>query len=275
MRKLNFVVDADKCIHCGLCLKDCVRQIISWRDGLPVILPEREAECIGCQHCLAICPAAAVSILGFQPENSVATDVRKLPGAEQTDYLIRSRRTTRQYTADAVPAELIGSLMETLQYAPTGRNDLGLTFSLIDNRNDVISLLERIGELVDAQPASENPIMNFLRDTVAAYRNNGADYIFRGAPHVLLATADETSGCPSEDIVIALTTFSLAAESRGVGTTWCGYLKIAADCLPGLREAMGFQSGEYFYAILFGNPAVRYPRGVQRDGAQPVRRLAF
>jgi nitroreductase/NAD-dependent dihydropyrimidine dehydrogenase PreA subunit len=275
MNHLNFTVDADKCTHCGTCIEDCVRQIITWSNHLPTVSPEREEECIGCQHCLAVCPTAAVSIFGLNPADCLPVDRHAWPSGEQMNTLFRTRRTVRQYSSTPVSADCIDAMLETIQYAPTGRNDLGLTFTLIDNRKDMVKLLEKIGELTDAAQASGTPIPEFLTDAVAAYRNDGRDHIFRGAPHVLMATADPESGCPHEDIIIALTNFYLLAECRGLGTTWCGYLKIIADTLPGLREFMGFQPSEYFYTMLFGRPAVGYPRGVQRDHAQKIRRIAF
>ncbi len=274
MSILNFKVDVDKCTRCGACIRDCVAQIIGWVDDLPVILPEREEDCIGCQHCLAVCPTGAVSIFGLNPDDSPAVTPGALPSAEQMDLLIRSRRSIRQYDPAGIAPELLEAMLKTVRFAPTGRNDLGLTFTVVDNRADMVKLLEKIGRLVDANTAT-GPVKDFLDTAVSAFRNEGVDYMFRGAPHLLIATANEETHCPHEDIVIALTNFDLLAKANGVGSTWCGYLKLAADNLPGLREIMGLKPDEYFYAILFGKPTVTYHRLVQRENDQQVKRLTF
>lgn len=58
---IAFSVDTSTCLSCGACVKDCVGQALTMHDGYPAML--HEENCIGCQHCLAVCPAGAVSIL--------------------------------------------------------------------------------------------------------------------------------------------------------------------------------------------------------------------
>ena len=69
MTDLNLKIDYDKCIHCGLCSKDCIAAVISIDENKnpQVVAPQR---CIGCQHCLAVCPVGAISFCGKSPENS-------------------------------------------------------------------------------------------------------------------------------------------------------------------------------------------------------------
>jgi hypothetical protein len=73
--------------------------------------------------------------------------------------------------------------------------------------------------------------------------------------------------------VLALAYFELLAQSAGLGTTWCGMIKIVADMIPGIRELLGLAPNTYFYAMMFGKPAVRYARTVQRDSAARIRRI--
>ncbi|MDR1536535.1 MAG: 4Fe-4S binding protein, partial [Clostridiales bacterium] len=57
MNKLLFTVDHGLCVRCDACIQDCPRKIIHRMDGFPGVLPDDEDNCLGCQHCLAICPA--------------------------------------------------------------------------------------------------------------------------------------------------------------------------------------------------------------------------
>ena len=68
MPDFNLKIDESKCIHCGLCSKDCIAAVISMEGDTPkATAPQR---CIGCQHCLAICPVGAISIMGKNPDES-------------------------------------------------------------------------------------------------------------------------------------------------------------------------------------------------------------
>jgi nitroreductase len=87
---------------------------------------------------------------------------------------------------------------------------------------------------------------------------------------MLIVSSDETAPgvtTPAEDVVIACTHFELLAQSRGLGTCWCGFLKLVQNEVPELLEKiLGLRRSTPFYAMLFGYPALKYRRGVQRDG---------
>jgi ferredoxin len=73
---LNFVVDAKKCSGCKACVSDCPHTIIKFDAHIPKLIND---DCLQCQHCLAVCPTGAISILGFKPENSIPLTEKSLP----------------------------------------------------------------------------------------------------------------------------------------------------------------------------------------------------
>ena len=103
----------------------------------------------------------------------------------------------------------------------------------------------------------------------------GVDILMRGAPHFLIVAAPEANPCPHEDIIIALTTFELLAQNAGLGTVWCGMLKMLLETLPDLKAELGLTEGYVYYPMLFGHPAVHYPRTVQRDESVVIQRCAI
>jgi len=274
MKKLNFTVDSSKCIRCDACVADCPRHIIcrteTENDGLPAIPPLQEQNCLECQHCLAVCPTGAVSILGRHPQNSIELTPAKLPAAEQMHTLLRARRSVRQYKNENVPSNLIDTLLATLANSPTGCNDRLLRFLVVSDLDMMQRLRLKVIESLEEQMRRHAAMPDFLSAAVTAYRQQGVDELFRGAPHLLVVSEAESASCPKEDVDLALAYFELLAQSAGLGTTWCGYLKFAVDAAPQLRQCLGLGPQTPFYAMLFGHPNVRYARTVQRDNAAKI-----
>ena len=274
----NFVVDVSLCTRCGLCVKDCPAKVIEQLGkGVPSIPERLAADCIECQHCLAVCPVGAVSIFGLKPENSAKLRAAGLPSLAQEELLARGRRSVRQYHEKAVDKALVDRLLAATAHAPTGCNSRTLTFTLVDGRDAMKNLLERlVHALENALHDGRVPEgLNFLAESVEAYRKNGEDPIFRSAPHLLIVSAPATSLCKDEDVAIALSYFELLAASAGLGAGWCGFLKIILSVIPEFKKELGIAEDAAFYGMLFGTPAVSYPRTVQRDADLNIRRLNF
>lgn len=273
---LQFKVDQAKCTRCGQCVLDCPSRIIEGAgDTLPVIRPENEGNCIRCQHCLAICPAAAVSIFGRDPANSLPLKAGSFPEVGKMINLVRGRRSVRRYQDTNVDPKLLQSLLAAVSNAPTAVNRMALTFSVIDDK-DVMQRfrLQTLNALAEAVKAGRVPEQHaYLMQAVPAWFEQKVDVIFRGAPHLLVVSAGPESVCPHEDVNLALAYFELLAQSAGMGTVWCGLAKMVLELLPALKAVVGVPPGRYYYAMLFGMPAVRYARTVQRDEAARVQRV--
>ncbi len=275
---IQFVVDETKCTRCGQCVRDCVTKTIA-RSGndVPHIRPGGEANCIKCQHCLAVCPEAAVSIFGLRPADSQPLTEDSFPALDKMLTLVRGRRSARQYRDENVDQGLLRQLLEVLGSAPTGVNRRTLTFSLIDDKEAMRRFRAKTYDMIaGAVESGQVPghHAGFLQESVAAWREKGADTIFRGAPHLLAVSAGSDAACPQEDVTLALAYFELMAQCAGLGTVWCGLAKWAMEAVPALKEAVGIPPDCSYYVMLFGVPAVRYPRTVQRDGAARIRRIS-
>jgi nitroreductase/NAD-dependent dihydropyrimidine dehydrogenase PreA subunit len=273
---LNFLVDDSLCTRCDLCITDCPARIIR-RDGAecPSISPEDEGGCIACQHCLTICPEAAVSIRGLVPQKSPSLVASELPSLNQMELLVRGRRSVRQYRPENVEPALVHRLLDALSAAPTGVNCRQLTFSVIQDRAVLARLRERVLEgLRSAQKSGQlSPKQNTLASSTLSSWDQGRDLVFRGAPHLLLVSAPPTSYCPQQDVVLTLAYFELLAQSAGLGTVWCGYAYLVLEALPELKPLFGLGPEHVYYPMLFGLPAVKYARVVQRSGSATIRRV--
>lgn len=273
---LKFRVDRTKCNQCGQCAFDCPSRIIELAgDRRPFIRPENEERCIQCQHCLAVCPVAAVSIFGRDPARSLPLTAGSFPDVEKMIALVRGRRSVRRYRDENVEPALLQRLLAALSNAPSAINRRALTFTVIDDKAVMKKFRQKaLKGLEEAGKAGRVPSQYaYLMQAVPAWTGEGVDMIFRGAPHLLVISAAPESVCPQEDVNLALASFDLMAQSAGLGTVWCGMAKMTLEVLPELKVAMGLVSGHYYYAMLFGVPAFRYARTVQRDDAARVHRV--
>lgn len=276
---LHFMVNEERCTRCRLCVQDCPSVIIKQEgEAVPKISRKDALSCIRCQHCLAVCPTGAISILGKKPECSFLIAPDELPEVDQMNLLVRARRTVRRYKDENVDRELLKRLLDATANAPSGVNRHDLTFSVIDDKGVMQALREKtLADLIEAGKAGRIPEhFAYLREAPVAYAKDKTDILFRGAPHALIVSAGPQSVCPNEDAVIALTYFELLAQTAGLGTVWWGMFKMLTMVFPELKKRIGIPDDHtYFYAMLFGVPAVKYARTVQRDDAAIVRRVAW
>ncbi len=257
----RFLVDPEKCIACGKCVKDCIAEIIAVNNGMAGIKPENDAECLLCQHCLAVCPTGAVSVDGVYPDASLP--VGKIAPAD-LDLLMRSRRSVRRFAPGVVDRVLVDRILQTVAYAPTGVNVRHRRFTLIHNPEVMADLRNRVARELAANRAGLPEEILWLVDSAERWLDEGVDEIFRKAPHLLVVSAGADGVCKVPDCLIALAYFELFAQANGVGTVWCGMVEAILRHVPKVRDWLGIPPDDVIgYAMLFGPPGVEYARTVQ------------
>jgi len=256
----NISINKEKCIKCGLCIKDCVSKCLSLdqEDYPKMIYGER---CLACQHCMMICPQGALSFNGKVPENS------EKPSNKDILSLIKSRRSIREYLDVELSEEELKQIKEMLPFVPTGCNSHRLHFSIVEKKSVMRALKEKVNK----------KIIKFLNNKIIApvvkhfevYKNafeKGEDVIFRNAPHMIVVSSPINAPCAPQDPVIALSYIELYAQSLGYGTCWCGYAEICIKIFPELCEILDIPKGYTpVYAMLLGKPAVKYARTPQPE----------
>ncbi len=269
MKKVSgnqFQVDEEKCIRCGECVNDCPVNILVLGDSIPFVADGRSGDCIGCQHCLAVCPEGAVSVLGLQPADSYLLAETGLPSIGQIDRLIKGRRSVRRYVDEEVDPATIKELLRTAFHAPSGRNDRRLSFSVIDNRETMNHIRELFFDgLSDLVTNNELPAgYEFFVDIVNGWKMYQADVLFRWAPHLVVACVHKDSPSAEADGIISLSYFEMAAQCAGVGTLWNGLVKMAMTLLPEMLAVLKVPDDNVVaFTMTFGKPDVRYTRSSQ------------
>ena len=252
------IIDDTKCKKDGFCARECSAAVISFNENsLPEMLPADEARCMGCGHCVAICPYDALRhtrIAGTIIQPSFEID------AAQAEQFLRSRRSVRRYHARPVEKEKIQRLIEVARYAPSAGNRQPVEWIVISD-ND---LLRRIGSLtVDwmrelikiPQAVAAAP---YLPATIAAW-DDGNDSILRGAPTLITAIAPSHAAFGMVDLTLALSYLDVFAQTMGLGTCWAGLVAGAMANSPAVRKAMDVpENYAHYYSVMLGYPAVRY-----------------
>lgn len=267
---LNFTINTQRCIHCGLCQKECLARIITLIDGIPTIAAEDEKKCIKCQHCLAVCPKAALSIFDINPDDCQSLK-GNLPEPFQLETLICGRRAIRHYRDKNIDPVLIQQLLNVSCHAASGFNTKQVLFTVINDKLKVAKLREQmIAKLDDLiQIDGFNGNQRSFKKSVQLWQQKKIDVLFRGAPHLLIASAPSDCSTPQEDCLIALTTFELYAQCLGVGTLWNGFVhKVINELLPEFKQTLRIPESHIIgYMMVFGYPAVKHQRTVQHGPA--------
>lgn len=265
-KDLCFTVNKDKCTKCGLCVRDCIAHVISQdKDGYPYA--KNELACIGCQHCLAICPNAAISIFDKNPD--LSGSISNFPSSIDMENLIKARRSCRKFKQENVSKETLDKLKNILNWTPTGVNFKDLHFAIVENKDTMVEIKEilykKLKKILKFVPAKGH-IASLKRAVLS-----DEDVIFRNAPHMIVVSVNKKAPCKEIDPIIALSYFELYAQTLGIGTLWCGY---AYNTMPLSREVMHKfnipKTHKLAYVMLFGYPDVKYRRAVQPESCNII-----
>lgn len=257
---LQLNVDEELCVGCGACVRDCVKEVLAMENGRPAAV-QKDA-CIGCLHCMAVCPTAALGAMGFSPESALPLPLQT-PSDTQMEMLIKSRRSMRQYKSQAVEPKDLKRLLEITAYAPTGSNSDQVHLTIIHDSSTLRKFKDRLYKAIRERTHSLCGDLGRFKEMVLDW-DKGKDTLFRNAPHMVVASAPADVTSPVTDCIIALSYFELQAAAMGIGTTWCGLVKIALSRIaPELLTDLEIpESHELGYVMLFGLPNIRYHRTV-------------
>ncbi len=259
----RFTVDGKKCTACGLCAQDCPARIISIKNNMAAIEPEKDGECLCCQHCMAVCPTGAASVAGRSPAASRSVEAFNPPALEN---LIRARRSVRRFAPGVVDEARFRRILDVVANAPTGVNIRHRRFTAILDPDVMADFRDRVTRTLVENPGAIPEDSSWIVDMAKSWRDGGEDEILRNAPHMLVVTAGPEGVCKVADCIIALSYFDLYAQANGIGTTWCGIVEAILRCFPESRKWLGIPDDhEIGYAMLFGPAGVHYARTGQHE----------
>lgn len=273
MNLAQFHADPAKCVGCGRCAKVCPGGLLFLDESRKAKIQDHSSYgwngCWRCQHCLAVCPVGAISVLGRRPEDSAAP-LAPENAASFFASLVVNRHSCRRYLDRNVPGETIQAMLDLLACAPNGGNKQQVEFTLIDDKKQMewfrrlaCSRMETLtvqGIYPDGFDKTSYEDMKRWEDTVRP------DMLFCGAPHLLIPHAPLGQGTPVQDVIIAATYFELLCASHGLGTVLMTFPLDAMKNMPEVWSLLGIPEGHYVGMLIgFGFPEIPYARGVQKS----------
>jgi nitroreductase/NAD-dependent dihydropyrimidine dehydrogenase PreA subunit len=261
-------IDESKCKKDGFCVRDCATTIIQFGEsGFPDIASSNEANCLGCGHCVAICPHGALSHARIPIQSSPAIRAELRIDEGQAEQFLRSRRSIRYYLDRPVEKAKIQKLIEVARYAPTGGNSQMVEWLVLSEKSRIREIagltVDWVRQLIkNPQVVAASP---YLPLAVAAW-DAGMDSILRSAPALVIAmTSQEAAMTGMVDLTLALSYLDLYAPVMGLGTCWAGLLQGALVNSPSIKKAVGIpDTYPHHYPLMLGYPDLKFYRLPER-----------
>jgi nitroreductase/NAD-dependent dihydropyrimidine dehydrogenase PreA subunit len=286
-RAVTTVIDRERCIGCGECVRVCPSQTLALRDGKAAVTGARS---LGCGHCAAVCPVEAVRVGALDPHSfrfhSFDCSSDWLPyGAFNTGELVRlmaSRRSCRCFDSRAVDRTLLEDLVRIGTTAPSGTNSQGWAFTILPTRAAVLALGNAVGAFFKRlNRMAENPLLrcglrllgrpelaDYYRDYhqsvaegLADWEERGRDRLFHGATAAILVGSAPGGSCPAEDALLAAQNILLGAHALGLGSCLIGFAASAMQKDGRIKDVLKIPREENVHVVIaVGHPAVTFQR---------------
>lgn len=174
---------------------------------------------------------------------------------------IRGRRARRDYLDEPVSHDLIGGLIDSAIWAPSGMNRQPWRFLVIEGR-DALARCSSAAKRLMLKEATRRPELAAVRGMLEQPDFN----IFYNAPVLVVVCATEPDEMAVKDCCLAAQTLMLAAHAQGLGSCWIGFAEAWLNS-PEAKAWLGLAEGVKPVApIILGRPAA----SVAEPGRRPA-----
>jgi nitroreductase/NAD-dependent dihydropyrimidine dehydrogenase PreA subunit len=280
-------IDAQICNGCGRCVDVCPAGTLGMEGAKATTVGAR---CLECGHCMAVCETGAVRVDGMDA-NALVLKTLHVPDAwlpygqfdaAELVRLMRSRRSCRHYTGQAVERAVLEDLVRIGVSAPSGTNSQSWTFTVLPTRPAVEALAGEVGNFFKRlNRMAGNPFFRAcaallgrpelpayyrrhyasVKRAVAGWEERGIDALFHGAPAVMVIASKPGGATSQDDALLAAQNILLAAHALGLGTCLIGFAVAAMRRDPAIQRRLGIPREETVYAVIaLGHPARTFVR---------------
>ncbi len=282
----EITLDTELCTNCGICAEVCKGAPLVMSDGSLEIDQPRFFGCVGCGHCMCICPQDCIQING---RDLGPDDVTPIPDqADRASYqqfynLLLSRRSVRNFRDQLVEPEKVAQIIDAVCTAPMGLPPSDVEILVLDTPAKVQEFASDVIGVIKKSRWFFSPLVNtvlrpffgreyvesvesFIRPAVGIFieeSGRGRDYLLYNAP---LAMYFHTSPYSDPaDPLIAATYAMLAAEAIGLGSCMIGtpayFIKYNKAIKQKYRLPMKNQPG---IVVIFGYPRFKFRKALRR-----------
>jgi nitroreductase/NAD-dependent dihydropyrimidine dehydrogenase PreA subunit len=275
-------IDYDKCNDCAICYDVCPSYVLAQndQDNAKKVAVRYPDLCTFCGHCVAACPKGAIVHEGLSSEDFLKLSLPAIKPTEMKNLLF-SRRSTRCFTADPVPDDVVPQLIDVAIHSGTASNLQTEGFHIIKDQ----AFLRKFEELVinilwdgGLKFFSNNSLIGKILTKVygpeisSSYRKyhraikrrreNGEleGMIFRNAPLVIIVHGLKKNFHAHANCAIAVRNMELLAITMGLATCWVGFLTSAAHM--NRKKINRFlelnESRQIYGALMIGSPKYKY-----------------
>ena len=269
-------INPDLCKRCFTCTEVCPILIFDKRDkeSTPDILDDNLQFCLLCGHCVAICPAGAITHDSFPPDSIVPAKREVLPSTEQVIEMLRIRRSIREFKDKPVERDLIERVIDVARCAPSDHNRQSTEYVVVQDRstlNEIVKLsaayYENLVEMLQGTTAQggEKPAFLLELEGFVDILRSGKDLILCDAPLFIAFHAEESFGFPAENANIALCYTMLAGMSLGLGSFYTGFVTMACKSDRAIPQLLSLPDNHQIYGgIAMGYPKFQYKNWIER-----------
>lgn len=260
-------LDKEKCIGCGLCVKDCWFGAINIQNGKTDCDYNR---CFKCGHCIAICPKNCFSLDDYGPMEVQDYCSEKFDISPQKLLnFIKFRRTIRQFLPKPVERTMIEEILQAGRFTQTGGNQQKISYIVVQEKLQELrklaidKLYGMSQQLIDTEDATLKRYAGIWQTMHDDYEENpnGRDKLFLKAPLLLIVTSPSQidGGLASANIA------NMIDATPGLGTCFSGFFTRAASGDPIFHEFLGINPGYSICAsMMVGYHNTKYQRTVPR-----------
>jgi NAD-dependent dihydropyrimidine dehydrogenase PreA subunit/nitroreductase len=280
------VLDSDKCVKCGDCVKECPAGVYEQRRQQDVPMVVRESSCVECGHCMMRCPVDAISVAGYSGDNIVA--VGSLPESEEVASLLLGRRSIRSFTDQQVDRALLERVVILAASAPSAHNVRSTEFTVMQNA-ETLGLVEQhtTEGLRKMVKAMRNPFMRPLAKRIMGNQYGasvkllpfierlidaqtaGKHVLLHGAPALIAFHGQPTKMAASVNAQLCVQNALVAISGFGLGGFYSGFVSAMAPRDKRLLELLKVPKGnELFGVVAVGYPKTKLTRYLQRRPPQ-------
>jgi nitroreductase len=228
--------------------------------------------CIGCGHCIAICPKNAAfddtlpTVAGSKPDLS----------SEKLLELMQFRRSCRHYTKEPVTEDQLQVLLEAAKACPTAKNLQATRFIAVRDQISTLldAALEGLGQVGVQQkqtatdPSEKRRAENFILWAKTRSQDKTFDPLFFHAPLLLLFVSEADT---ARDAASAAAYTELMAAAMGLGCLYSGYFTACCAGSPKLQALLKLSPTEQVVrCLVLGHPDVKFLRPAPRKPLKVV-----